>query len=141
MARQQTQYPVRKISIFGWTADPWALDGEQDVVPPDPILIATAPVVTWTIIPMNGLADDSIPVTDTTTLDACLVNILRTSSGELAYSRTLSLVECFGAEQTTGRQLVDQATVGDLIALGLRALTAGRASALWIFAEGAEVVA
>lgn len=145
MARQQTQYPVRRVAVAGFAPDIWALDGEQPAPgrsPVDPILIATAPAVIWTLIPMDGMGDDAEPVDDPlTTVDVCLVNILRTQSGLPAFSRSLSLVECLGAQQTTGRTLVDQATIGDLIALGIRALTPGTATALWIFAEGAEVVA
>jgi len=143
MARQQTQYPVRRVAVAGFSPDDWALDGEQSrAEAPSPILIATAPTVLWTLIPMDGMGDDAEPVSDpTTTVDVCLVNILRTQSGAYAYSRSLSLAECLGSEQTTGRTLIDQATIGDLLALGIRTLTPGVATALWIYAEGVEVVA
>jgi len=132
--------PVRKLDLSTFVGDVWAADGTIAPPPGDvPRLVVIGPVVQWYAVPMDGMGDDAAQVADAvTTIDARAVRIFRGPRGQEQVTG-LALASSFnaGAELPVPADFTeDDVSSGDLLALGIPAITVGTAAALWIYSRG-----
>jgi hypothetical protein len=121
---------IRKLDTSSFGGDSWADDATLTVPDADVVrLIATASVVRWTVVGMNGKGETAEQVPDTTTsISTCLVKLSRTPGRK---TLVRPLVATSGA--IIGHEVTEtDVSPGDVFVIAVPAFAVGSAPWLWV---------